>query len=173
VKGFEMQHEEESGESVVSTWTADIVVAAIMAVVGGVVMMDSVRLGMGWSEYGPESGYFPFYIGLAITVTSLVTIAIAVFSKNRNGGAFVERQQLDDVMKVLVPSAVFVVAIGFIGIYVASALFIGAFMRWLGRFPWHLIVIVSVAVPLALFFLFEVWFLVPLPKGPLEDFLGY
>ena len=169
-----MQHEEQSGKSVVSTWTADIVVAAIMAAIGGVVMMDSVRLGMGWSEYGPESGYFPFYIGLAITLTSLATIGIALISKNREaGGAFVERQQLVDVMKVLLPSAAFVFAIGFIGIYVSSALFIGTFMRWLGRFAWHLIVIISVAVPFSLFLLFEIWFLVPLPKGPLENFLGY
>ena len=42
-----------------------------------------------------------------------------------------------------------------------------------GRFRWSMIVIVSIAVPLALFLLFEIWFLVPLPKGPLEDFLGY
>jgi len=28
-------------------------------------------------------------------------------------------------------------------------------------------------VPFALFLLFEIWFLVPLPKGPLEEFLGY
>jgi hypothetical protein len=76
-------------------------------------------------------------------------------------------------MKVLLPAGVFVFLIGFIGIYVSSALFIGAFMRWLGRFPWHTIVLVSVCVPLALFLLFEIWFLVPLPKGPLEDFLGY
>ena len=168
-----MQQQEESGKSLVSNWTADLVVAAIMAVIGGVVMMDSVRLGMGWSEYGPESGYFPFYIGLAITGTSLCTIAITLLSRHRDGGTFVERRQLADVMKVLVPSAIFVIAIGFIGIYVSAALFIGTFMRWLGRFPWHVIAIVSLAVPLALFFLFEVWFLVPLPKGPLEDFLGY
>lgn len=169
-----MQHEEETGQSVVSSWKADIVVAAIMVVIGAVVMMDSVRLGAGWSEYGPESGYFPFYIGLVIVATSLGTIAITLFSKKkRNTGAFVERQQLADVMKVLIPSAMFVVAIGFIGIYVSAALFIGTFMRWLGRFPWHLIVIVSVAVPFSLFLLFEIWFLVPLPKGPLEDFLGY
>jgi hypothetical protein len=32
---------------------------------------------------------------------------------------------------------------------------------------------VSVLVPLALFFTFEKWFLVPLPKGPLELWLGY
>src|SRR3546814_3618405 len=61
-KGLEMQQQEESGQRLVSTWTADIVVAALMAFMGGIVMMDSVRLGMGWSEYGPESGYFPFYI---------------------------------------------------------------------------------------------------------------
>jgi hypothetical protein len=28
-------------------------------------------------------------------------------------------------------------------------------------------------VPLALFMLFERWFLVPLPKGPLERLLGF
>src|SRR3546814_9699971 len=97
---------------------------------------------MGWSEYGPESGYFPFYIGLAMVVASLSTIAITLFSKNRSARSFVERGQLTDVMKVLIPAAVFVGSIGFIGIYVASALFIGAFMRWIGRFPWHTLAIV-------------------------------
>ncbi len=32
---------------------------------------------------------------------------------------------------------------------------------------------VGVGVSLALFFMFERWFLVPLPKGPLEAMLGY
>ena len=31
----------------------------------------------------------------------------------------------------------------------------------------------SLGVPVALFLLFEIWFLVPLPKGPLERLLGY
>jgi hypothetical protein len=31
---------------------------------------------------------------------------------------------------------------------------------------------VSVAVPVAFFLVFERWFLVPLPKGPLENLLG-
>jgi len=46
-------------------------------------------------------------------------------------------------------------------------------LRWLGRFPWTTIAPVSILVPFSLFLLFEIWFLVPLPKGPLEDFLGY
>src|SRR3546814_16566998 len=108
-----------------------------------------------------------------MVLPSLSPLAICVFSKYRSGGSFVELGQLTDVMKVLIPAAVFVGAIGFIGIYGASALFIGAFMRWIGRFPWHTIAIVSLTVPICLFMLFEIWFLVPLPKGPPEAFLGY
>jgi hypothetical protein len=31
---------------------------------------------------------------------------------------------------------------------------------------------VSIGVPLAFFLVFEKWFLVPLPKGPIENMLG-
>jgi putative tricarboxylic transport membrane protein len=168
-----MQHEEQAGDSLVSKRKADIVVALILAGMGVLVIVDSLRLGMGWAADGPQSGYFPFYIGVLMVVASLGTVGVVVFGRDRTHSAFVERTQFRDVLKVLVPTAVFVALIGVIGIYVASGLFIGAFMRWLGRFRWRTIVIVGVAVPLALFLLFEVWFLVPLPKGPLEEFLGY
>lgn len=168
-----MQDEEDRGGGFASKRTADIVVAAIMAGIGVLVIVDSLRLGMGWAEDGPQSGYFPFYIGLMIVVTSLGTIALTLFGRDQSPGIFVERAQLRDVMKVLLPTAVFIACVGFIGIYVGSALFIAAFMRWLGKFRWLTIIMVSVAVPFALFLLFEIWFLVPLPKGPLEDFLGY
>jgi hypothetical protein len=168
-----MQHEEEAGSGLVSKRTADIVVAVVLVGIGAVVIIDSLRLGMGWAADGPQSGYFPFYIGLMMVVASLGTIGVTLFGRDQRRGAFVERAQFRDVLKVLVPTAVYVALIGFIGIYVASALFIGAFMRWLGRFRWRTIAFVGVAVPFALFLLFEIWFLVPLPKGPLEDLLGY
>jgi hypothetical protein len=168
-----MQHEEHGGGGLVSTRAVDIVVALIMVGVGVLVMVDSLRLGVGWAEDGPQSGYFPFYIGLIIVVVSLGTVAVTVFGRKQNRGAFVNSVQLRHVLRVFAPTVLFIALVGFIGIYVASAIFIGASMRWLGRFRWLTIVIVSLAVPIALFFLFEIWFLVPLPKGPLEDFLGY
>jgi putative tricarboxylic transport membrane protein len=168
-----MQQEEQPVDALVSKRKADLVVALILAGAGVLVIVDSLRLGMGWGEYGPASGYFPFYIGLAMVVASLGTIGITLLGRDQGGGAFVGRSQLRDVLKVLVPAGVYVALIGILGIYVASALFIGAFMRWLGRFRWRTIAIVAAAVPFALFLLFEIWFLVPLPKGPLEDFLGY
>ena len=168
-----MKHEDETGDSLVSNRSADIVVALILVAVGGLVIADSLRLGIGWAEDGPSAGYFPFYTGLLIVLSSLCTIALTLIGRFRTSGSFVGRGQLRDVLKVFVPSAIYVGLIGFIGIYVASALFIAVFMRWLGRFGWTTIIIVSIGVPFSLFLIFELWFLLPLPKGPIEDMLGY
>jgi hypothetical protein len=77
------------------------------------------------------------------------------------------------VLLVLLPTLLFVLAIEFIGIYVASALFIGAFMRVMDKYSWVKTLAISIGTSLVLFWLFEIQFLVPLPKGPLEALFGY
>jgi uncharacterized membrane protein YedE/YeeE len=154
-------------------WTMDLVVAAILMGVGALVMVGSYRLGAGWSPTGPESGYFPFYIGALILFSSTVTLLTTFFTKSPDRTPFVEPKRFQRVLQVLIPSFIFAIAIDYIGIYVAGGLFIAFFMWWLGKYPLHKVVIVSVLVPLTLFVVFEVWFLVPLPKGPLEAYFGY
>ncbi|MEJ2624960.1 MAG: tripartite tricarboxylate transporter TctB family protein, partial [Pseudolabrys sp.] len=39
--------------------------------------------------------------------------------------------------------------------------------------PWYKVLPVAIASPIAFFIVFEIWFLVPLPKGPFEHWLGY
>jgi hypothetical protein len=73
---------------------------------------------------------------------------------------------------VLVPSAVFVAVIPWTGLYVAATAFTAYFMHRLGGYRWWKALASSVATGLVLFVLFEIWFLVPLPKGPLERWLG-
>ena len=151
----------------------DLLVAAILMVVGAVVMKNSYDLGAGWSPTGPESGYFPFYIGLLILVSSTMTLLITLFTRKPDRRTFVEREPFIRILQVLIPSIIFVLAIDYIGIYVAGGLFIAFFMWWLGKYSLTKVVLVGVLVPLVLFVTFEVWFLVPLPKGPIESFLGY
>jgi hypothetical protein len=45
-------------------------------------------------------------------------------------------------------------------------------MKWLGRYSWGLTLAVAIAVPVLAFLMFEKWFLVPLPKGPIEELFG-
>ena len=170
-----MRHTGEPTESRgrVTYRTMDLLVAAILMVVGAVVMKTSYDLGAGWSSNGPDSGYFPFYIGLLILVSSTVTLLVTLFTSKPDRTPFVEAQPFFRILQVLIPSIIFVLAIRYIGIYVAGGLFIAFFMWWLGKYSLPKVISVGVLVPLALFLMFEVWFLVPLPKGPVEAFLGY
>lgn len=166
-------HDSGVKESTVSTRVMDLVVAGIFMAVAALVMWDSWRIGAGWAADGPESGYFPFYVGLIMFVCSAATFIINLTSRTPDWSNFVDRTQLRLVLKVLIPTAVYVFLIGYLGIYVASAVFIAFFMWWLGKYPIVRIVPIALFVPFMLFMMFEVWFLVPLPKGPLEAALGY
>ena len=131
-----------------------------------------MRLGARWAEDGPQAGYFPFYIGLLVCLSALVNFVMALVKRKDVAREFVELDKLKLVLAVLVPAAIYVALISWLGIYVASVVFIAFFMRWLGRYPWWKVAGVSIGVMVAFFLIFEVWFLVPLPKGPLENLLG-
>ena len=171
------KHPSESADSpvVAKNNTVDAVVAVILFVVGAVVVFEARRLGAGWMADGPGAGYFPFYIGLIICISSLGILYQALISKSRDTDTFVDREQLVRVLSVLVPAAVYVLAIFFVGIYVASAIYIALFMIILGKYPPMKSVLVGVIVVAVFFVMFEVWFKVPLYKGTLEPlrFLGY
>ena len=164
--------EEREGRVALRTKSAEIAVAALFLMAGVLVMYDSVRLGATWGDDGPKPGYFPFYIGLIMTVAAVMNLARGFMIPADKNPPFVLAGQLEMVLTVLVPAAVYAAAIGWIGIYVASILFIAFFMRWLGKFAWWKVAAVSAGTAVALFLIFERWFLVPLPKGPIEAFLG-
>jgi len=164
--------EEREGRVALRIKSAEIAVAALFLMAGVLVMYDSVRLGATWGEYGPKPGDFPFYLGLIMTVAAVMNLARGFMIPADKNPPFVLAGQLKMVLTVLVPAAVYAAAIGWIGIYVASILFIAFFMRWLGKFAWWKVAAVSAGTAVALFLIFERWFLVPLPKGPIEAFLG-
>ncbi len=157
----------------IDTRGPELAVAALLLGVGGLVVADSLRIGIGWAEEGPQSGYFPFYIGL-ILIASSGWVALGQLLRWRASGqeSFCTREQAGLVWAMLWPIVVYVGAIQVLGIYVASALLIGYFMARHGRYRWLLTVPVAVGVPLIFFIVFERWFLVPLAKGPLERLIG-
>jgi len=166
------RQDEQHSPAVVSNRTMDIVAAALLMAVGTLVMWDSWRLGLTWGLEGPKAGYFPFRVGALIFLSAAVTLIVSL-RRQGESGAFVRWDQFRLVLQVLIPTAVFVFAIGYLGIYLAMALFIAFFMWWQGGFSLVKIVPVAILVPVALFLMFEVWFLVPLPKGPIEQWLGF
>jgi len=168
-----MSHNQDSGPAGTRTVVLDLAVAAIIFALGALVAWDSHRLGSGWSSDGPQTGYFPFYIGCLLTFAGLYVTVETLLRWKKIDTTFVTRERLKPVLLMLFPSIAFVVLIAWLGIYVASFLYIAAFMLWQGKYGWLPALGVSAGLPIVLFLVFEKWFLVPLPKGPIEHLLGF
>ena len=147
-------------------------VAVAVGALGLIAVIGSLRVGIDWGDEGPKAGFFPFYIGLIILISSAVNL-FQLFAAENDNAVFATWEQIYKVLTVVIPTAVYVAIIPFSGIYVASALLIGLFMVWLGKYRAVVAIPIAIAVPIFFFVIFERWFLVPLPKGPIEKLLGF
>ena len=168
-------HDEAAAEGGgLSTRSVELFFGLFMLAVGGIVIFDSVRLGHQWASDGPQSGYFPWLTGCALALAGGWIAAMSLVRwRSMAGDVFVSWERLKPVLSMLLPTAAFVIAIAFLGIYVSAAIFITAFMMWQGRYSLLRSATVGISIPVVMFALFELWFLVPLPKGPLLRMLGY
>lgn len=147
----------------------EIVTSLILIGLAGIVLWDSYGRGAGW-DGGPQNGFFPARVGWLFLAASLFILFQSFRAENK---VFVTWEQLRQVTRVLGPLVLFVALIQPLGLYVASAIFILVFMGVVGTSRWWSIVLTAILVPIVCFWVFELQFRVPLPKGPLEAMLGY
>lgn len=163
---------DESPEAGLSQRSVEIGVAVTMAILAVIGIIGALRVGTGWSAEGPLAGFFPFYICIAILISCAVNLTHVLRTEN-DSAVFASWDKINKVLQVLIPTAIYVGIIPHSGIYVASALLVASFMKVLGLYSWASSVALGITVALFTFVAFEKWFLVPLPKGPLEHLLGY
>jgi hypothetical protein len=145
-------------------------ITLLITLFGVVVIVGSVKAGINWGAEGPRAGFFPFYVGLAIVAASAINLRNGL--REDDNSLFAEWGQLRQVLSVVLPTAIYVGAMPFTGLYLASMIFIAWFMRWLGKYNWLTVALVAIGMPVITYLIFERWFLVPLPKGPVEEWLG-
>lgn len=153
----------------ISRRLVETIVSLALMGIAALALWDSYGRGAGWDN-GPENGFFPARVAWILAIAALATLWSAF---RREESVFVTYEQLRLVAQVFVPLFLYVLAIAFIGIYLASALFMALFMVMLGSFRWWQTLLAVVLTPLIIFWVFELQFRVPLPKGPIETMLGY
>ncbi|MEX5685487.1 tripartite tricarboxylate transporter TctB family protein [Pseudomonas silesiensis] len=170
-----MSHSSDSPALVGTRWV-ELGLTLFTTLIGVVVMYGSVEQGIGWGDSGPEPGYFPFYIGLLLSAASVGNGVLTLVRWQALSISFVSRPASRQVLSVFIPIALFIAAMPFTGIYVASACFIAWFM-------WHdktrvkpygklMIATISLGAVLASYLIFALWFKVPLDAGPLGDWIA-
>lgn len=152
---------------------AEIITSAVFLLISALVLYEAKRLGFGWGIEGPQPGFFIFYLALGLGLSSLIRIAQLLRDRGLLPGTkFVSAKAWPEVLKVFLPMAGAVLLMEFLGFYIASALYLGFFMRWVGRFSWGMVLLVAFLFAFSHYMIFEKWFLVPLPKGLLEAYIG-
>src|SRR3569833_3096155 len=126
----EASHDQSGGPA---QCTVEMGVAVACIIFGVITIFGSMQVGIGWDASGPRSGFFPFYLGIIIVLSSLMNLnsARAIDGERE----FATWYQLKQVLAVIIPTAVYVFVLPETGIYIASMVLIGGFMIWLGKYP--------------------------------------
>ncbi|OIP91520.1 MAG: hypothetical protein CO013_13405 [Syntrophobacterales bacterium CG_4_8_14_3_um_filter_58_8] len=146
---------------------AEMWVALAFAFLGILVIADSIRLGFMWGMSGPESGFFPFYLGVGVVISSLIVFsnAFTQYKKEGAGKPLMPPGAIKPILWVLIPSVAMIVITEFVGLHLAAALYLGFYMRAVGKIGWVTTLLVSIISPLTLYITFDKLFLIPLPQG--------
>ena len=146
---------------------AEIWVSSAFMLLGIIVITDSIRLGFMWGMSGPEAGFFPFYLGVGVVITSLIVFfnAFTQYKKEGAGKPLMPPGALKPILWVLLPSTGMVIIMELVGLHIAAALYLGFYMRAVGKIGWVTTLLVSIISPLSLYVIFDKLFLIPLPQG--------
>src|SRR3989304_8900676 len=105
---------------------AEMCISLLFMLVGIIVIADSLRLGFMWGRTGPESGFFPFYLGVGVVISSLLVFfkAFTLYRKDGAGSPLMPPGALKPILWVVIPSTAMVVITELVGLHVAAALFL-------------------------------------------------
>jgi putative tricarboxylic transport membrane protein len=148
----------------------ELATAVAISALGAVVAGSAATHHIGWNELGPQPGYFPFRLGVLLMVAGAFLFLQAL--RMQSGTRFVGAEEFRRVMSVFVPTAALAAAMPLLGCYVPMTVYLAFMMRVHGRYGWARMAVTSIAITVAFYLIFELWFLVPLAKGPLEEAFG-
>lgn len=154
---------------------AETTVAALLVLASVVMLREALRRSIGWTASGPGAGFFPFWLSVGVAVTGAVILiqSLQPAAHAAPDEEFVPVHAWKPLLVVFLPMVAVVAFIDYLGIYIGGAIYLAGYMRLVGRFRWVPVILVSIAIPLALFFLFERWFFLLMPKGVILEYILY
>lgn len=141
--------------------------------VAAVAMIDS-RAGAlvdrtGTQPGGIGAGFYPFWSAALVFLCAAYVAYRSWLTPQPGTAAFEDRAALFAALKLIIPMIVATAAITWLGFYIVTALYMGLFARWIGRYQWIWVVAIAVLTPAAIYGAFEIGFRVALPKSFLYD----
>ena len=155
-----------------SRFTAEIATAGAAVAFGLTIAFGATEFGTGWSATGPQPGTFPFAIGLIIAAAGIGTMGQTFVGRRALAASFLSAEQMGEVLRFALPIIAFVGLSLVLGIYVATAIYMIATLRFQSGYSVLASLAIALALPAFLFVVLEYGFSVSLMKGPIEAWFG-
>ncbi|MGH2449705.1 MAG: tripartite tricarboxylate transporter TctB family protein [Candidatus Limnocylindria bacterium] len=146
----------------------EIATAAVLIGIAAVAMFDSRNgafIAEGGAAGGIRAGFFPFWASFLIVAGAVAVIFGALRTREAGKAPFSGREGVTSVVKLILPMVAAVTLMIWLGFYIVTALYLGFFMRYVGSYRWPWVIGTALAMPTAIFFVFERFFRVPLEKS--------
>jgi len=128
-------------------------------------LSESIDLGPGWGESGPQPGFFPFVLTVAMIVGALGVLYANGYREPNLLPFFEASQEVTDLLRVGVPILAAIILVRWLGIYVASGLYLAFFMAWYGRFRWYQALAGGIVLPVIMWLTLREGFNIPMPMS--------
>lgn len=158
---------------VITRFRAELGAVGVTAAVAIAMAWNSMEFGIAWTDAGPDSGFFPFYISLILLFSSVCIFVQTCWKKIAlEKEILIEKENVRPVLVFFLSLVAFAGVCYSLGMYVGTVLYLVAAARWQGELSWPKAVALAIGVTGVLYVCFEYFFMLPLPKGPILNYLG-
>ena len=151
---------------------AELVTAAVLAVLSIYFMWKSTELPIGWIRgSGPGGGAFPFWLSVGMLICSVLIFVRGLRGMTPESRTIAHYMDATTLRLFIVAAGALTVMIALIhvvGVYVSVPLFLIFYIRFVGRHSWITTGAFAIISPIATFFFFEIGLKILLPKGVTE-----
>ena len=147
----------------------EAITALVTGAFGVAILVQSLRIGIGWTGAGVGSGTFPAIASFLIVAGSAYNL---VRGAMQAGDTMIEPPMARRIAALFLPAAVFVALIPLLGLHAAAGIYM-LYVLWRARLPLWKVVAAGVATPFVLYSVFDWGFQVELLRGLLGSIVGY
>lgn len=119
----------------VSLNAVEVGVVLLLLALGALIFHEAVRLGPGWTYSGPQPGFFPLIMTIAMITGALGTLLYCIFKPDRRP-CFEASHEVVNLTLVGAPILLLIIAMQWLGLYIAAGIYLALFMIFYGKFRW-------------------------------------
>jgi putative tricarboxylic transport membrane protein len=147
---------------------ADKITGILLMILSTIFGVQALRLPGPIGGRGVGPGGFPLVVSAGLLICGILLVCRSVRGKGVDGNPSLVWPQFrgqTNFYIVFIASFAYLVLIYLLGFVLCTFLYLSLLIKFLGKFRWRSVILISVPSTIFLYYAFKVWFYMPFPQG--------